>query len=56
MSEYESDYEQGYEDGGRSVEADWSCALDEACDLPEDVPPTPWDVARYIAKLQKGMS
>lgn len=46
-------YETGHREGESCRQADWSCALDEACNLPDDVDADdPWSVARYIAKLQ----
>lgn len=47
-------YETGYRDGESNRQADWDFALDEYCDLPEDVDTqSPVEVAQYIDRLQK---
>ena len=50
---YSAHYAQGHQNGWDDRQADWSFALDEYCDLPEDVDDEdPEQVAKYITLLQ----
>jgi len=45
-------YETGHREGGSDVQADWTLALSEYCELPAGIEPDPHPVAEHIERLQ----